>query len=391
MRILVVSSTYYPMMNGQAMFATNLAEKLAENHDVMAIVPSDQGQTYRSERNGVQIQFLWTIDLSILYPGALFTPFPAQKLESNMRRFKPDIVHIQDHYPLCYDAVFIARRLKIKTVGTNHFMPENIAPVVPWIAKFKNFFNSLLWQWMLFLYNRLDVATAPSKTAVNMLKKQGIRVPTYPVTCGVSLERFHPQPDINRTIWRRKYGLAPDKVLFLFVGRVDGEKHLDVLIHALHRLKRDDMQLAIAGTGAYLHKLSELTEKLDMGDKVKFTGFIPNDHLPSLLNSVDIFCMPSEAELLSIASLEAMASARPVLLANSQALPELITDGENGYLFEPGNVDDAAQKMALLADQPERWRDMGQASLKRAKMHSLEYMCKGYEDIYKQVLNHKAT
>lgn len=391
MRILIVSSTYAPLANGQAIFTTNLAEQLAKIHRVAAVVPSDQGQTYHTKRNGVEVQFLWTMDLSFLYPGALFTPFPELAINRVMRTFKPDVVHIQDHYPLCYYALRIAREHNVKVIGTNHFMPDNIAPIVPWIARFKRSFNWLLWWWMLRLYNRLDIATAPSKTAVDVLKRQKIKVPVYPITCGVDLERFHPDPAIDRSTWRRRYGLAEDKIIFLFVGRVDGEKRLDVLIHALHQLKRDDIQLVIAGTGANVSRLNELAERLELGDKVCFTGYIPNEHLPSLLNSVDVFAMPSIAELLSIATLEAMATARPVLLANALALPELVKHGENGYLFNPGDAQDAAHYMSLLADHPERWLEMGAASQNRAQMHSLEKMRAGYEDVYRLALGDGAS
>lgn len=386
MRILIVSSTYAPLANGQAIFTTNLAEQLAKVQSVAAVVPSDQGQTYHTKKNGVEVQFLWTIDLSLLYPGALFTPFPEVMIDRVIRSFKPDVVHIQDHYPLCYYAIRIARQHHVKVVGTNHFMPENIAPIVPWIARFKRSFDWILWRWMLNLYNRLDIATAPSKTAVEVLKRQKIKVPIYPITCGVDLERFYPDKSVNRSLWRRRYGLGDDKIVFLFVGRVDGEKRLDVLIRAVHMLNREDIQLVIAGTGANLSRLNELAEKLELGDKVRFTGYIPNEHLPALLNSVDVFAMPSEAELLSIATLEAMATARPVLLANALALPELANHGENGYLFKPGDAQDAAHNIALLADHPERWPEMGEASHRRAQMHSLDRMRTGYEEIYRKAL-----
>jgi len=387
MRILVISSAYSPPSNGQAMFTHNLVEQLAKGgHDVAAIFPSDQGGSYHTKRDRVDIQYLWAIDINFLYHGAVYTPFPASMIERVMRRFKPEIVHIQDHYPLCYYTLSIARRYNAKMVGTNHFMPENLAPIVPWISRYKRFFDKVLWFWMLHLYNHLDIAVGPSQTAVDIIKMRGIRVPAYPVTCGVNLERFFPDTRVDRNLWRERYGLARDKIIFFFVGRVDGEKRLDVVIRALKNLQRDDIQLVIAGTGAYLSKLSDLADSLGLNDAVRFTGYIPNDHLPALLNSIDIFTMPSEAELLSIATLEAMASARPVLLANAQALPELATNGENGYLFQAGNVEDAARCMALLADQPEKWKDMGQASYQRAQLHSLERMREGYEEVYRMAL-----
>lgn len=143
----------------------------------------------------------------------------------------------------------------------------------------------------------------------------------------------------------------------------------------------------IAGNGAEKARLVSLVQELGLKQKVHFTGFIPNTDLPSVLNSIDIFAMPSEAELLSIASLQAMACARPMLVADAVALPELVTAGENGFLFHPGDVDDAARCMAVLADHPERWAAMGAASHEHVLPHSLERIVNRYEELYTAVLS----
>jgi len=96
--------------------------------------------------------------------------------------------------------------------------------------------------------------------------------------------------------------------------------------------------------------------------------------------------MPSEAELLSIATLEAMACGRPVLAAAAMALPELVSDNVNGYLFQPGDPADAARCLALLADHPERWPEMGKASLEKVQQHSLDRGLAQYEELYRSVL-----
>jgi glycosyltransferase involved in cell wall biosynthesis len=110
-----------------------------------------------------------------------------------------------------------------------------------------------------------------------------------------------------------------------------------------------------------------------------------------MLNSADVFAMPSEAELLSIASLESMACARPLMLARAQALPELVDEGVNGYLFERGDVEDAARVINLLADRPERWRAMGAASLRKVQRHSLENTLRSYEKLYLSLVNGPRT
>lgn len=387
MRILICGTTYHPALNGQAIFTVNLAEGLAkQGHEVVAVFPSEEGRAYNRLRNGVKLETTASLSLTFLHPDS-FVPFPSQKrVRQILDDFQPDIVHIQDHYPTCRSMVLEAKKRNLKIMGTNHFMPENLAPYVPGLSKIKPLYNWIMWNWMLEVYNRLDVVTTQSRVAADIVRAQGLRVPAFPASCGIDLSRFHPDLSVDRLACRARYGLDPERTIFLFVGRVDREKRLDVLLHAFQYLKRDDIQLAIAGSGAALNELQALAKKLNLGARVRFTGFI-HENLHVLLNSADIFTMPSEAELLSIASLEAMACGRPVLLADAVALPELVTQGVNGYLFKPGDPQDAAHFMELLADEPERWEQMGRASVEKAQYHSLENTIKRYEGLYKDMLD----
>lgn len=386
MRILIAGQTYYPAFNGQSIFMTNLAEGLVQRgHEVLVVVPSTAGQAYKTEIHNVPIQAIQSVQLSFLHQGVFYTPLPGRAIRQIVKDFNPDVVHIHDHYPISRAVVLAAKRAGIKTIGTNHFMPENLMPYLPFPDGMKQGFRWLLWQWMLELYNRLDVATAPSRTAAAILRRQGLVKPVYPISCGVDPERFYVQGGIDRNAWRRHYGLDPDKTLFLFVGRVDGEKRLDVLIRALSHLKNNNIQLGIVGKGAAMDKLKALAVEFGVESQVRFTGFVPDEDLPALLNSADIFAMPSEAELLSIASLEAMSCGLPVLAAHARALPELVNEGVNGYLFQPGNAQDAARYMALLAAHSARWPSMGTASLEKARLHSLDRTLQSYEKIYETV------
>jgi glycosyltransferase involved in cell wall biosynthesis len=315
-----------------------------------------------------------------------FLPIAFSKVRRVLDEFQPDIVHIQDHYPLGAATVRQARRSGIRVLGTNHFVPANLAHYVPGAALFKPALERVMWEWMLRLYRQLDLVTAPSQAAVLLLQAQGLRVPAFAVSCGTDLSRFHPIASLNRRAERLKYGLHPERTLLISVGRVDREKRLDVLIKAMAQAGGDDLQLAIAGEGAAAHELQALVEALDLEERVRFLGRVPNEELPRLLNSADVFAMSSEAELLSIASLEAMASGLPLLLANALALPELVKPDGNGYLFNPGDASDAARCMRLLADHPERWKDMGRISLEMVKHHNLEATIERYAALYIQVM-----
>ena len=94
--------------------------------------------------------------------------------------------------------------------------------------------------------------------------------------------------------------------------------------------------------------------------------------------------MPSTAELQSIASLEAMASGLPIVVADAMALPHLVDDGMNGYLFTPGDADDLAAKLTdVLTKSEDDYIAMRQASLKMIEPHDIERTLDTFEKLYR--------
>jgi glycosyltransferase involved in cell wall biosynthesis len=388
MRILIAGETYYPGSNGQAVFTIHLAEGLARaGNTVLAVVPYDHQSPRDEQLNGVQVHRRPTLDFSRFKPELFISnPWDAS-MTRLIQDFNPQVIHIQDHYPISRNALRIAQRLGIPTVGTNHFLPENLLPFVPRFLPLKRSqVIRILWWTMLSVYTHLDAVTTPTETAAGILRQQPIRVPVKAISCGVDTDHFYPRPQMDRAAVRARYGLDPDRPLFVYVGRLEGEKRLDVLVRAFAHMRHPEARLAIGGKGTQAGPLASLARHLGIADRVTFTGYIPHEDLPLLLNAADVFCMPSPEELQSIATLEAMASARPVLAANARALPELVQHGITGMLFTTNDAQSAAQAMDQLLDDPSAWVRMGQAGLARAQSHSLENTIRRYEDVYRAII-----
>lgn len=385
MRVLIAGQTYYPERNGQAVFTVNLAEGLAaRGHSVMVITPASSLRSSLTTLHGVQVGWIASIPLPT-YSEVRWTPYPRPVVRALMAYFRPDVIHVQDHYPLARAVVGAARQVGIPLLGTNHFLPENLMRNMPGPLRYSRAVERFLWATMLNLYNRFDLVTTPTETAAAILRQQGIRVPVRAVSCGVDIHRFRPDPAVDRAAVRRRYGLSPEKALFLYVGRVDREKRIDVIVRAMRLFGRDDVEFGIGGKGLHMRELRGMVHSLGLEDRVTFLGYVPANDLPAVLNSADVFVMPSEAELQSIATLEAMATGRPVLLADARALPELVEPGVNGYLFRPGDPEDAARYMNRLVEERDRWPEMGAASRRIAEGHSLERMWETYEGIYREL------
>jgi 1,2-diacylglycerol 3-alpha-glucosyltransferase len=135
----------------------------------------------------------------------------------------------------------------------------------------------------------------------------------------------------------------------------------------------------------YRDMLVEMVHDLEIDGRVTFPGYIASEDLPLLLNSVDAFVMPSSAELQSIATLEAMSCALPVLAANARALPELVEHGVNGYLFNPQNAESLAETIRYFLEHRAQWAPMGQAGLQKARPHQLHFTILRYVEWYESV------
>jgi len=145
MRILIAASSNYIAFHGQAIFTINLAEGLAHNgHAVMVTAWSERVHSYREQINGVQLEAFGALSLRLIHHDSYLPLFPSFLVGRILDAFRLNIVHIQDHYPLSRAMVFAARRRGVKLIGTNHFMPNNLAAYVPLISRIKPFYNWVL-------------------------------------------------------------------------------------------------------------------------------------------------------------------------------------------------------------------------------------------------------
>ena len=169
-----------------------------------------------------------------------------------------------------------------------------------------------------------------------------------------------------------------------YVGRLDGEKRIDLLIAAMERLKTN-AQLVIIGKGLIEKQLR--SQAASLGDRCIFTGFVSDEEKRALLRRADILAMASPAELQCIAALEALACGTPVVVSDQVALPELLDGGKNGDSFHYPDVNDLAHKIdELLNDEPRR-RQMSRAARQWIiDNHTYERTVDQYRELYAEIV-----
>jgi glycosyltransferase involved in cell wall biosynthesis len=165
---------------------------------------------------------------------------------------------------------------------------------------------------------------------------------------GVDTETFHPELASLEMRSHLSQG-HPESPLLLYVGRLGAEKEIDRIKPVLEAIP--DARLALVGDGPHRSAL----EKHFAGTPTHFVGYLTGTELGSAFASADAFIFPSRTETLGLVLLEAMAAGCPVVAARSGGIPDIVTNGVNGYLFDPADEEGAiAATVRLLKQQAER-------------------------------------
>ncbi|MFI6500789.1 glycosyltransferase [Nonomuraea typhae] len=380
-RILISTDTYPPDVNGTAVFTYRLATGLAERgNEVHVICQSDEGPAKAEVVDGVIMHRLRSAPLFVHPTMRVAVP---TRLDRLVEAIDPDVLHCQGHFVVGRSAIGACRRRGVPIVATNHFMPDNLFQFGHIPERLRTKAAQLAWRDFRRIFNRTQRVTTPTPLAAKLLADQGFTREVEPVSCGIDLTRFHPHTEPKQ--WARKMFDLPDRQTILFVGRLDEEKRLDDLVRALPYILNDtDAQIAFVGRGNQRETLEKLAKRIGVAERVFFLGFVPDEQMPQAFAAADVFAMPSIAELQSIATLEAMASGLPVVVADAMALPHLVDD--NGFLFPPGDVMALAKNLtALLSDEGLRMV-MGKASRELALTHDHQNSLARFEAIYDEVM-----
>jgi len=383
MKILIAADTYYPHVNGASYFAQRLAVHLhRRGHQVLVIAPSRtlQNEVYV---HGTRILGVRSVPVFIYNNFRVTPPFlMGRSLENAVIRYAPEIVHVQSHFFICRAVLKAAKEMELPTVGTNHFMPENLSHyfhlpplAIEWLKK---------WGWKQFraVFDAIDIVTTPTRTAANLLKHVGFQKEVFAISCGIDRRLF--QPSASGGPLKKRYNLPENKKILLTVGRLDKEKNIDLILRGFSRVTHAvDVHLVIAGRGAEEQHLKQLAGIFGIEEHVTFTGFIPDEDLPGLYSMADCFIIAGTAELQSIVTMEAMASGLPVIGVRAMALPELVQPGINGCLFDPGDKAGVADCITTVFSDSLLREDMGAAGMELIKGHDIELTIDQYEKIYK--------
>ncbi len=337
MRIALFTETFLPNIDGIVTRLCQTIDHLQRFGDRVLIISPDYGiQNYK----GSQVYGVSGFPLP-MYPELKLAP-PNPSIRSVLEKFQPDLIHVVNPAILGLGGLYYAKTMKIPLVASYHtHLPQYLQHYGLGILE------PLLWELLKGAHNQADLNLCTSTAMVKELRSHGIeRVDLW--QRGVDTELF--QPELASPEMRDRLSQGhPESPLLLYVGRLGAEKEIDRIKPILAAIP--DARLALVGDGPNRQQLQEHFA----GTPTNFVGYLRGKELASAFASADAFIFPSRTETLGLVLLEAMAAGCPVVAAARGGILDIVTDGVNGYLFDPEAEDGAIlATQRLLANQKER-------------------------------------
>lgn len=301
--------------------------------------------------------------------------FPTiKKLKAIFKTEKPEIVHTH----ACMSARIAAKALRIKTVYTRHTVYEPPKRITHGMGKL---INGIIGS------ATADAIIAVAGAAKDNLTDTGISEKKITVVInGVQAGRRREDTDEIK----KSFGIKKDDKVISIIARLEEIKGHEYFIKAADLLKKRGKRaiFVIAGTGSREEELKELVSSLSLFDTILFPGFVKD--VGALLSISDIQVNASTAEATSLSLLEGMSLGIPAVVTDAGGNPDVITNGENGYVVPMKDPAALADKIEKLLDDPKLYENM---SKKAAEIFSQKFtatvMTRNTEKVYLGMLNNQ--
>ena len=342
MKIALFTETFLPKVDGIVTRLTKTVRHLVEAGDeVLIFCPEGAPEQYM----GARVVGVPAMPLPLYPELKLALPRPA--VAEALDQFAPDLVHVINPAVLGLGGIWLAKTKGYPLVASYHtHLPKYLEHYGMGLLE------PLLWELLKAAHNQAQLNLCTSTAMVAELSDKGI-LHTALWQRGVDTEMFRPELRSSASRELLLGGHSDTGKLLLYIGRLSAEKQIERIKPVLEALP--EARLALVGDGPHRSRLEEIFSGLP----VTFVGYLAGEELAAAYASGDAFVFPSSTETLGLVLLESMAAGCPVVGANRGGIPDIVTDGVNGCLYEPDGEDGGAASLTaavlrLLGDQEQR-------------------------------------
>lgn len=352
--ICMISDDFLPEVTGVAVHLQQIMLQLIKHgHKVCIITSKEPGQEKVESWNGIKIYRCPSIKMFGFYQAYASKSAIKKILTEN----QVDIVHLHYLSFLFIRAFNVAQAMDIKCIYTYHMTVDVLTQ--PLMMKP---YRPLISRMIVHYCNKFEKILVPSQKLAEDIKSSGINAPAYFINNPVTYE----PTDIVK--------IPRDNIdfLVLYAGRLSPEKNIPFLINAFFLISKIKPQshLWIAGHGNMRSTLEKQINNLGITNSVKFFGHVPHEELAGYYNACDVFVLPSLIETQGMVALEAMRFSKPVIVTSSiVSADELVSQGDNGFIVNPESIDELAERLVELANDPVLCEKMGKNGLERSRQY----------------------
>jgi len=380
MKIAFFTDTYLPNRDGVVISILALRKVLEElGHEVFVFC---SGSIHTKERN---------MDDHVFYHTSIpFKPYPDYKVaffpflsKREVEKLRIQLIHSHGLATVGWAAFWVARSLNLPIVTTFHTLIPEAVHYVAKSSRTKSFVKRMAWSYVKFYLRRSDAVIVPSNAIKDLLIEHGLEKDIYVIPSGIDAKRFN--PGVNGETIRESLGIK-DGNLVLYVGRLVKEKNLEVLIKAAPKVLKElpNCKFMVAGMGPASEYYKNMVMENDLKEGIVFQGYVKDEDLARYYSASDVFIFPSKFETQGLTALEAMACGKPVVGADFLAIKEIVKDGYNGYLFNPDDPDDCAEKIVKTVNKKSV---MGKNARQTALEYSIEKCMDKLLKVYEKCIN----
>ncbi|KKR49077.1 MAG: Glycosyl transferase group 1 [Candidatus Magasanikbacteria bacterium GW2011_GWC2_40_17] len=404
MKIGILQDNFFPEgKGGAALVAQNLALGLKERGYDVFVVTSTKKNDRLEEKDGLRTYYLKTKDFGFFkYYLCLYNHQIVGRVEEILKREKPDIVHAHNlNTALSYYCLKIAKKYASKVFLTAHDTMlltygklatkgylENFDLKIKIIDQIKqagkqyNPWRNVLIRYYLKNVNKIF---AISKVLKNFLEANGLKNVEL-IYNGINLQEFEIK-DEEIIDFKKKYNLINKKIIF-WGGRLSQPKGGHQVLSALKIIsqKKDNIVLLVAGVGEFYEEFFlSFAKQLGVDKNILFLGNVDHEKMKDIYSASDVILYPSiYFDPFGLINIEAMACKKPVVGTCYGGTPEIVLDGETGYIVNPFDASLMAQKIIELFNNEEQAKQFGLNGLERVKkVFTLELQIRKTLDYYK--------
>ncbi len=368
MKIAFFTNCYKPLINGVVSSIESLKKAFEKKgHETYIFAPRVNG--YKDEESNIFRYHSINLTHKVKYPIAIPLSLKAGQV---ITRFKPDIIHLHHPFVLSMPAIMYAAKLKIPKILTIHTQYERYAYYISPLPQL--IINEAIRRIIFNLADKVDIITTPSQSMKDIISNYGIQKEIVVIPNAIDINVFQSRDEQKLELLRRELQLTQDKVIILYVGRVSFEKNIDKIIKALALVrdkKVDNFQFILVGEGTAVKSLKNLTESLQLTDRIKFVGAIDREMVRYYYQMADIFAFSSTSETFGMVIIEALASGLPVLAVKAPGAIDIINHGFNGILVD-NEITQFAQQLENLIQDKNLRQKLSHNALQSVERYSID-------------------